>query len=98
MRTIAIDDPGVCQSVTRAGCAKTAERIDVLFGVKTHGDPKNIALHGGAHLLTVKGRGFDAAFAKLLWPLVITSLLRIYMCARWSVCLSVCSGCNFRMP
>jgi len=35
MRTIAIDDPGICQSVclsvTKASCDKTAERIDVLF-------------------------------------------------------------------
>jgi len=44
-RPTAIDDPGVCQSVslsyglTQAGCAKTAERIDVLFVMKTPGDP-----------------------------------------------------------
>jgi len=39
MRTIAINGPGVCQSVslsvTRAGCAKH------LFGVETPGDPRN---------------------------------------------------------
>jgi len=29
--TIATDDPGVCQSVTRAGCVKMAKRIDVLL-------------------------------------------------------------------
>jgi len=32
MRTVAVDDP-VRLSVTRVACAKTAERIDVLFGV-----------------------------------------------------------------
>jgi len=39
MRTIAIDDHvawGVC--VSRGGLYKTAERIDVLFGVETLGD------------------------------------------------------------
>jgi len=37
-----------------AGCAKTAEWFDVLFGVETHGAPR-------------RGKGgFDAAFAKLL--------------------------------
>jgi len=34
----------VCVSVTRAGCAKTAERIDVLFRVETSGNPRNIVL------------------------------------------------------
>jgi len=28
-------------------CANMAERIDVLFGAKTHGDPRNIVLHWG---------------------------------------------------
>jgi len=50
MRTIAIDDPGVCQFITRLRCAKTAERIDVLFGVETPGDRKSIKLDGGYHL------------------------------------------------
>jgi len=37
-RTIAIDDPVAWASVTRrADCAKTAERIDVLFGVVLDG-------------------------------------------------------------
>jgi len=45
MRTIAIDDPGVCLSDTRASCAKTAERINVLFGVEVpipHGEGEGI--------------------------------------------------------
>jgi len=42
MQTIATDDSYVCQSVTRAGCAKTAERIDVLFGMETPEDPKTL--------------------------------------------------------
>jgi len=61
--TIAIDDPGVCQSditsVTQAGCTKMAERIDVQFEVETPVDPRNIASDGGS-------QRFDAAFAKLL--------------------------------
>jgi len=28
------------------GCAKTAERIDILFGMETPGDPRDIALDG----------------------------------------------------
>jgi len=46
MRSVAIDNPDVSLSVTRAGCANTAERIDVLFGVDTPGNPRNIALDG----------------------------------------------------
>jgi len=42
MRTIVIDDLGVCQSVTRAGCAKTAEPIDFMFAEETSGDPKTL--------------------------------------------------------
>jgi len=48
MRTIVTNNPGVCQSVglclfvTRAECTKTAERIDVLFGVETPRYPRNI--------------------------------------------------------
>jgi len=39
----------VSQTVTWLHCAKTAERIEVLSGVKTHGDPeaRNIVLDGG---------------------------------------------------
>jgi len=76
MCTIAINDTGVClsvcQSVTRAGCVKTAERIDVLFGVETPGDRRNIVLDG---VSIPMARGFDAAFAKLLWLLVISFTL-----------------------
>jgi len=44
MRTIAstIADPGVCHSVTRAGCVQTAGRIEVLFEVETPEDLTNI--------------------------------------------------------
>jgi len=31
------------------GCAKMAEWIDILFGVETPGDPRNIVLDGGPH-------------------------------------------------
>jgi len=42
-QTIVINDPGVCQSAIvclprgKVGCAKKAERIDVLFGLVTPG-------------------------------------------------------------
>jgi len=45
-------------------CANMAERIEVLFGVETYGDPKNI--RWGCDFL----HGFEAAFAKLLWHLL----------------------------
>jgi len=35
MRTIVIYDPGVCQSVTRTGCAKTAKRAKTTKRAKT---------------------------------------------------------------
>jgi len=66
MRTIAIDDSlawFVYPSVARAGCTKTAERIDVLSVVETSEDPKNtrnIVLDGSP---TARRRGFDAALS-----------------------------------
>jgi len=54
MRTIAIDDLGVCRPVspsvchargfTRIRCAKTAKQIEVLLGVKIPEGPMNIEL------------------------------------------------------
>jgi len=67
MRTFAIDVPGVCQSVCHAAkftqlCyANTAEGIEVLLGVETHGDLRNTVLDGESLFL----HGFDAAFAKV---------------------------------
>jgi len=69
MKTIAINDPGVCLSVTRAGCTKEAKRIDVLFEVETPGDAINIVLDK-VPIPRARAMGFDAAFTKLLWPLV----------------------------
>jgi len=42
---------GICPSrgFKRAGCTKAAERIDVLFGVKTSADPRNTVLDRGPH-------------------------------------------------
>jgi len=53
IRTIAIDDPSVCQSVTWFHCGNTAEWIQVLFGVdvETLGAPKEH--HTGASTLRV---------------------------------------------
>jgi len=58
----------VCLSRRRARCAKTAERIDVLFEVETPGYPRNIVSDGSPR--PPRQREFNAAFAKLLWPLV----------------------------
>jgi len=52
----------LCLPVTRLRHAKTAERIEVLFGVKIRRNPRRIVLDWNPH--------GDAAFAKLLWPLV----------------------------
>jgi len=64
---------------------KTAARIEVLFGVETLGGLRNIVVSGvpntlqggeksGEKLPSIQGkeRKFDAALAKLLWPLVLT--------------------------
>jgi len=37
---------GICQSVTRLRCAKTAERIKVLLGMETPWDPKHCTRRG----------------------------------------------------
>jgi len=58
----------------QAGCAKTAERIDVLFELETPVDTKNtVHVLDGGPIPTSRGRGFDAGFAKLLWPLVTSA-------------------------
>jgi len=49
MRTIAIDDPDFCQSVSLSVKSEKVW-IDVLFGVETPGDPRNIVLDVDPHL------------------------------------------------
>jgi len=66
LRTIAIDDFVHLSVYYAVCCANTAERIEVLFGVETLGDPRNIVLDGSPDFY----HGFDAAFTKLNWPLV----------------------------
>jgi len=74
MQTIA-SDVSVFQSVYHAATlSKTGERTEIMFGVKTLGGPSNTMLDGGPITPpTARGgeRAFDAAFAKLLWPLVL---------------------------
>jgi len=74
MQTIA-RDVSVFQSVCHAALLdKTSERTEVMFEVKTLGGPSNTVLDGGSGLSSYghgRGRAFDAAFAKLLWPLVL---------------------------
>jgi len=64
-------------TVMRADSAITAERIDVLFEMDTLGYPRNIVglLDEGTASVRGEGRGFDAAFARLLWPLVFSLIL-----------------------
>jgi len=61
METIATDDPVawcVCLSVRRAPePCKIAEQTDVLFGVETPADPRNIVLDEGPHLPRLGGGG-----------------------------------------
>jgi len=65
----------VCSSVclscgsTRLHCAKTAEEIKMPFGMNTPRYLRNIVLDGGPDPPTARGGVFEAAFAKLLWPL-----------------------------
>jgi len=61
MQTIAFDDRRSRVSVTQLRCANADEWIKVLLGVETLEHPRNMS-----QFL----RGFDAAFPKLLWPLV----------------------------
>jgi len=81
-RKLATLDPvawaSVSQSVSPSAChvgrcTKTAERINVLFGVETLGDARNIVGYG-MRVLVPHGEGsrFDAVFAKLLWLLIST--------------------------
>jgi len=88
------------------GRAKTAEQIDLLFGMKTSGDPVNTCSHG-------KGKWFDAIFAKvlcqpvmwgLLWP---TDIIWTYIAdgnmvgcitdLSYHFCLSSCSRESYRV-
>jgi len=47
LHSVAINDPGFCQSVTCIRYAKMAERINVVFVVEISGDPRNIVLDRG---------------------------------------------------
>jgi len=47
----------VCLSTTRLRCAKTAEQIEVLFGIEARGDQENIILDGAPEYPTAKERG-----------------------------------------
>jgi len=62
---------------TRLRCAKTAEQYKILFRVNTLGNQRNIVLDGG-HDPPPREGGFDAAFAKLLWPLVQLGSVGLY--------------------
>jgi len=60
MRTIATDDSGVCQSICLSreqvrSAPKTAERIDILFGVETPGNPGSGVAMGWARWSKSRG-------------------------------------------
>jgi len=61
MWTIAFDDTGRLFVMQLLCCANVAEQIEVLLGVETLDDSRNISPY--------LPNGFDAAFAKLLWSL-----------------------------
>jgi len=56
--------PSLClsQGSTRLYCAKTAERIKMLFGVNTLGGPRDIVLHGSPDSPTDRGKGPTLTF------------------------------------
>jgi len=56
-----------------------AKQINILFGVNTFGGPRSIVLHGGLNPCIARRGGFDAAFAKLLWPLVVVTYAVSYL-------------------
>jgi len=77
MQTIPTGDPerGVSvyvsvnlSSVSLLRPAKTAERINSLFGLEIVGGQRDIVLVGSPD---TSHNGFDAALAKLLWPVII---------------------------
>jgi len=82
MRSIATDDRiALCVSlsaslsVTRLRRAKT---LNLLFVLDTDGNPRRIVFDEGPDPATARprrGEGFNAAFAKLLWPFVCYFLL-----------------------
>jgi len=47
------------------------EQVKMLFGVNALGGPKNVVLEEGLDPPQGGEGGFDAAFARLLWPLVL---------------------------
>jgi len=75
MQTIAIDDTGVCQcvSVTRERCAQQAEKMGVLFWVKTARGTKQLCVRYRSPLPHgyTAGGSMRAAITKLFSPLVI---------------------------
>jgi len=57
----------ILASVMQASCAKTAELINVLFGVEIPGEKRNIAVDGGPHPLTVKREADQCNFRQITW-------------------------------
>jgi len=67
----------VCQSSTRAACEKTAERINVLFGVETPKDPRNVVLDGASWYSHGEGEAVRCGFC----PVTLAKVSKcIYNC------------------
>jgi len=96
-RTIAIDDLwclSVCLSRGFAVRKRTAERIDVLFGMKALVGPRHTLLDGGP-IPTAMGsleKAFEAAFAKLLLLLVVSGAGRNKIVDNYSKVRPLCSN------
>jgi len=74
IQTIAIDDPGVCLSVTQLHCIPKKKELQTQLNVLRYcwgwGSEEHCIGWWSQSPMT-RGGGFDAAFAKLLWPYVL---------------------------
>jgi len=50
--------------VTRLSCAKTAERLEILFGVETLGDPRHVVLDADPDPRAARGREIEEHFIR----------------------------------
>jgi len=92
---ITIDDPDISLSVVRVDCTETTEWIDILFGIEISGYPRNRVLDEVSICLQLRGRGFSAAFGRLLCLLLLSSFWPFYEIQTIvtnvrGVCLFVC--------
>jgi len=77
-RTIAVHDSGVCHSYLSCGWSvrKPVNRSTPRLGWRLSEDPRNVVLDWGPHPPWRRRIGFDVAFAKLLWLLVVLGVVK----------------------